>query len=167
MGSLRTLAEARHPSLLPVGCDARRRMLASEDQAAAKGSSSSTPASGPGYTSGYTEGVKRGEYQTRVDQMHSSGGDVVGYATTNYRDSRGSNTVQGEHPFTVDIATSVLTTSEADGRSGFRPIQVCPRTSGSTFPVGLEVSTNYFGWRYRRRQGNLLLRRRTRLTASG
>jgi hypothetical protein len=114
------------------------------------------PASGPGYTSTFIDGQAHDEYQHRIDQMHAGGGDVVGYVTTNYRDSRGT-TVQGEHHFTFNVAadntaTDVVTTREADGvttretgwTTGFGPIQVRPETMPSELPGGLAVSTDYF-----------------------
>jgi hypothetical protein len=104
------------------------------------------PASGPGYTSDYINGMKHGEYQDRIDQMHHEAPDVacLGYVTTNYHDSRGSNTVQGEHHFTVDVATNVVMTSATGWTTGFGPIQVRPGDDASTLPGGLAVRTNYF-----------------------
>jgi hypothetical protein len=107
------------------------------------------PASGPGYTPAYVGGTKQHEYQTRIEQMRTVGANVVGYVTTNYRDSRpATNTVQREHRFTVDPMTKVVTTRNSLGSvnatgwtTGFGPIQV---RSDSTLPGGLAVSTNYF-----------------------
>jgi Spherulation-specific family 4 len=104
------------------------------------------PASGPGYTPDYRIGVKRVEYQDRINQMHMDTADaaVVGYITTNYRDSRGTS-VQGEHHFTVDVATNVATTTVASGwTDGFGPIGVRPGPTGSMLPGGLAERTNYF-----------------------
>lgn len=106
------------------------------------------PANGPGYTSSYLPGgTKHAEYQQRMHQMQAAGADVLGYVTTNYRDSR-STSVQAEHRFTADAAAGVVTTRDASGAvnstgwtRGFGPVQV---RSAATLPDGLAVSTDYY-----------------------
>jgi hypothetical protein len=111
------------------------------------------PASGPGYTTPFLAGGQEHlNFKGRITQMHNIGvnirANVLGYVTTNRRDSRPGDTVQREHRFTVDPATGVVTTRNSDGdvhetgwTKGFGPIQV---RSDGTLPGGLAIETDYF-----------------------
>ena len=112
------------------------------------------PASGPGYTPSFRTGSERAAYQQRINDMHELGAEnVVGYVTTNRRDSLPMDTVQREHRFTVTPATDIVTTRNSDGKenptgwtAGFGPVQVRrtnPELPGK-LPGGLTVETNYF-----------------------
>jgi hypothetical protein len=109
------------------------------------------PSSGPAYTPEFrnldASGLKRLEYENRIVQMHQAGADVLGYVTTNYRDSRGNNTVQGEHTFTLSGGTSVAT-ERTGWWTGFGPIQIRSENKDTGAPVappgGLAVNKDYF-----------------------
>lgn len=106
------------------------------------------PASGPGYTAEFRGpgGAKWKEFNERIEQLRLAGAAVVGYVTTNYRDSTGDNTVQGEHTFTVSGGTNV-TTERTGWWTGFGPIRVRSKTPAggtTTPPTGLTVSEDYF-----------------------
>lgn len=112
------------------------------------------PASGPGYTPPFRNdgGVERTAFQSRIEQMRGTGANVLGYVTTNYRDSRGT-TVQPEHRFTVTAGNVVMTRHKHTGAenetgwwTGFGPIQVShadPMLPGG-LPGGLAASTDYW-----------------------
>jgi hypothetical protein len=106
------------------------------------------PASGPGYTSSFLPGGDEHDLcRRRIEDMHRAGAKVTGYVTTNYRD-RGGTSVQGEHRFTVEPVTALVTTRNKGGAeketgwiTGFGPIHV---GSDSTLPQGLATGTDYF-----------------------
>ncbi len=109
------------------------------------------PNSGPGYTDSFrpdtSNNVEFRLCQQRIGEMHGAGALVLGYVTTNYRDTRG---VAKEHRFTVDPSTGLVTTRNSDGEerktgwtTGFGPIHVGHVAPPLTLPENLKENTDY------------------------
>lgn len=109
------------------------------------------PDSGPGYTDSFRPGPPDDtEFrlcQQRIGEMHDAGALVLGYVTTNYRDTEGS---AREHRFTVDPSTGLVTTRSSGGEeretgwtTGFGPIHVGHVDTPLALPGNLKMDTDY------------------------
>ncbi|MCM3689063.1 spherulation-specific family 4 protein [Kocuria rosea] len=109
------------------------------------------PNSGPGYTPAFRpdtpNNVEFHLCQQRIDQMKAAGALVLGYVTTNYRDTKG---LAKEHRFTVDPNTGLVTTRDSDGEAretgwttGFGPVHLGCVDPNVALPEGLQENTNY------------------------